>query len=85
MIDFGLVKGKTQPPEVQMTDKMVFVAANIQPYSETIDDLTISGYQYDYKAYTKDEYIQLLTQQNTDAISNLEEELKAAKILLGVE
>ena len=85
MIDYGKIQGTEQPPEVEMTDTAVFVAENIVPIQEEIDEHIVNGFQYDYKAYTKDEYIQLLNDKNAKAIAALQEELAAAKILLGVE
>ena len=85
MINYGIVKSSTRPQEVEMTNSMVFVASNIEPFSETIEGYTMEGYQYNYVAYTKDEYIRVITESNTQAIAALEEELRAAKILLGVE
>ncbi len=81
MINYGRIKGQVEPPEIEMTNTSVFVASNIEPYTETIDDVTINGYEYDYVSYTKDEY---LLQQN-QSIRALQEELAAAKVLLGVE
>lgn len=81
MINYGRIKGQVEPPEIEMTNTSVFIASNIEPYTETIDDVTINGYEYDYVSYTKDEY---LLQQN-QSIRALQEELAAAKVLLGVE
>lgn len=81
MINHGTQYSSTQPKAIEITDKFVFVAKNITPYSKEIEDHTISGYQYDYIQYTIDEY---LSEQNTTIIS-LQEELQAAKILLGVD
>lgn len=85
MKNFGKVKSSTRPPKIETTDTMVFVASNIEPYSFSIDNYEINGYEYDYIGYTKDEYIQKISSENSRAIAELEEELKAAKILLGVE
>lgn len=85
MIDYGRIRGSEQPQEVEITESAVFIASNIIPYQKVIDDHNIEGYEYDYKEYTKDEYIQLLNDNNTQAIAALQEELTAAKILLGVE
>ena len=85
MKNFGKVQSIDRPQEVEMTSSGVFVASNIEQYSEEIDNETYSGYQYDYVEYTKDEYITILTQQNATAIAELQEELAAAKVLLGVE
>lgn len=84
MINYGRVKSSLRPQEIEITSDKVFIASNIQEYQDTIDDKTINGYQYDYISYTKDEYILLMAQNNSDIIT-LREELEAAKILLGVE
>ena len=81
MIIHNNVRSSGRPQEIEITPNAVFVATNIQSYSKTIDDYTEQGYVYDYIEYTRDEYTIL---QN-EKISNLEQELVAAKILLGVE
>lgn len=84
MINFGRVRGNQKPKEVEITESAVFVASNITPYEETIEDKTINGYEYDYVSYTKDEYI--LNLHSIDkSIEELQEQLEATKILLGVE
>jgi len=84
MKDFGIVKGSNRPQEIEITSNNVFVATNIQEYTETIDGRETSGYKYNYVCYPKDEYILLMAQNQTD-IAALREELEAAKVLLGVE
>ena len=81
MKNLGKVRSSFKPPEIEITATSVFVASNITQISENIDGQTIQEYEYDYAEYTKDEYIV----QNAKAISDLESELKAAKIILGVE
>lgn len=85
MINYGKVRSSERPQESEITSEYVFVASNIEPYEAVIEDKTISGFEYDYIAYTKDEYIQLIISQNSQTISELEDELRAVKILLGVE
>lgn len=84
MINYGRVKSSVRPQEIEITSNKVFIASNIQEYQDIIDDKTINGYEYDYISYTKDEYILLMAQNNSDIVT-LREELEAAKILLGVE
>lgn len=74
MTNYGRQRGNVQPPEIEITDTAVFIASNITPFTKTYDDKTEEGYEYDYVSYTKDEYI-----------ASLAQELKAAKILLGVD
>lgn len=85
MRNLGRVRGTTRPLDVEITPMMVYIAENITPYSETMDGVEYSGYEYDYYMYSKDEYIQKITDQNAATIAKLTEELAAAKIILGVE
>ena len=81
MTNYGKVKGAVRPNEIEITATSVFIASNIEFYTEVIEGETTQGYEYDYVGYDKVEY---LIKQNQD-IKNLQEELAAAKILLGVE
>ena len=57
------------------------MASNIEPYETELDGHIVSGYKYNYVEYSKDEYLL----QQTNSIAVLQEELAAAKVLLGVE
>ena len=81
MKDYGTISGSIEPQNIEITPTSVFVATNIQPYQEEIDGHQISGYRYNYVEYSKDEYLL----QQTNSIAALQEELAAAKVLLGVE
>ena len=81
MINHGTQYSGTRPQDVEVTADAVFVATNITPYSKEVEGRTMSGFQYNYKQYTLSEYLVL---QNAN-IASLEEELQAAKILLGVD
>ena len=81
MKQHGKVYSSVSPQAIEMTENAVFLASNIESYTKEIDGHTQSGYQYDCTEYSKDEY--LLYQNNK--ILELEQELAAAKILLGVE
>lgn len=78
------VRSSGRPDEIVVTANDVMVASNIHEYTETIDEYTMSGYEYDYDIYTKDEYIAYMANQ-AKKIQELQEELAATKILLGVE
>lgn len=78
---YNKVHSTARPLDIEITANAVYVASNITPYEEEIDGRTISGYEYTCTDYTKDEY---LIYQN-EKITSLEDELKAAKILLGVD
>lgn len=75
------VRSSVQPQEVTVLANSVLVASNITPYEEEVDDKIITGYEYDCTEYSKDEYLVL----QTEKVTALEQELQAAKILLGVD
>ena len=88
MTNLGKQRGQAVPKAIEITNDYVFIASNVQPYTETMDDQTVSGYEYDYVRYEKNEYIEALVQDNSlnaAKIAQLEEELAATKILLGVD
>ena len=60
MTNYGRVFGGQIPPHVKVTTKKVFVTSDVQPYKDDI----VEGYTYNYVAYTKEEYIRLLSEQN---------------------
>lgn len=75
------VRSSIQPQEIEFLPNLVLIASNIAPYEEEVDGHILSGYEYDCEQYTKDEYLLIQNQK----IANLEQELQAAKILLGVD
>lgn len=81
MKNYGMVYGSTEPQPIEITSTSVFIASNIEQYQEEIDGHQISGYKYNYVEYSKDEYLL----QQTNSLIELQEELTATKILLGVE
>lgn len=81
MINLGTQYSTTRPQDIEMTADAVFTATDITPYSKEIEGHTVNGFSYTYKQYTKDEYLM----QQSASIAALQEELAAAKILLGVD
>ena len=81
MKNYGIIYGQTEPPSIEITQTSVFIATDITPYEQEIEGHQISGYKYNYVEYSKDEYLL----QQTNSIAALQEELAAAKVLLGVE
>ena len=71
MKDYGRVRSAMRPVTVETTPDMVFVSSNVTPYTVTVEDQTENGFEYNYIGYTKDEYIQKITQENTDNIDLL--------------
>ena len=81
MKQHGKVYSSVAPQAIEITENAVFLASNIEAYEKDIDGHIQSGYKYDCIEYTKDEYLIL---QN-EKITSLEQQLAAAKILLGVD
>lgn len=80
MLNYSKIHSQTRPKDIEITNNKVFIATNIEEYSNE----EISGFEYDYTVYDKDEYIMILAKNQEDIIT-LREELEAAKIILGVE
>lgn len=75
------IRSAVRPKDVEITANSVLVASNITPYNEEFDGHTLSGYEYDCTEYSKDEYLLM----QAGKVASLEEELSAAKVLLGVD
>ena len=85
MTNYVRVISSNRPEKLEITGTSVFIASNIEEYEEEIEDVVIHGYEYDYIAYEKDEYLTTVAIQNMHAITELQDELEATKILLGVD
>lgn len=81
MKQYFKVHSSTEPQNIVFTQNSVQINSNIAPYSEEIDEHIIEGFEYDCTEYTKDEYLLLQDAK----IASLQDELEAAKILLGVD
>ena len=57
MINHGIQYSKLAPNPIQITGDSVFLATNIQPYTQEIEGRVMDGYSYEYIQYSKDEYI----------------------------
>lgn len=73
-----------EPPEIEITKTKVFVSSNIQSVEREAEGNIETCYSFVLTEYDKDEYITMLAANQAD-IAALQEELTAAKILLGVE
>ena len=73
MINYGRTYSDERPEEVDVKETMVFVASNIRevfnPDPEGEGPKT--QYEFDYVGYTKDEYIKLMTDTNSDMNAQL--------------
>lgn len=64
MIDYGRVRGTTEPPKTEITSRCVFLASNITVHTEIIDGEAQEVYEYDYIGYSKDEYLSQINAEN---------------------
>lgn len=60
MTNYGLVKSFARPKSIEVTDTNVFIASNITPLVMEVNGEQVDGFQFNYRAYTKDEYIEYL-------------------------
>lgn len=84
MKTYNSIYSVIEPPKIDITATKVFLATNIQEIEREVEDTIEHCYQYTLTEYDKDEYLAILSQNQQD-IEALQEELRAAKILLGVE
>ena len=78
------IRSNGEPKTIQIINNNIIIPQNIHPFSITSDEGEMSGYEYDCDIYSKDEYLIIIAEQ-ANRISELEDELAAAKILLGVD
>lgn len=70
MKDLGTVQSTVKPKNVDVRESLVFVASDIKEVTVTAPESEESHTEYEYslKQYDKNEYIQLLQEQN-DSLS----------------
>ena len=85
MINYGTVYSTTRPQEIEITNAKVFIASDIEEITIQNDrDETVNTFVYKITEYSKEEFMGIIAQNNKE-IAELQEELAATKILLGVE
>ena len=85
MINYGRIKSSVYPSEFEVTATSVIIASNIEEYTQDFDGQIVNGYEYDYIVYDKDEYLTTVAVENARAIAELQDQLAATKVILGVE
>lgn len=78
MVNYGKIRSSIAPKGIEVTDTKVFIAENIQEYSEDFDGLIVQGFEYDYVGYDKDEYIKHIGEQN----NSLQQQLLETQLAL---
>ena len=72
------IRSAEMPQEITFGNGYVLVASNITPYEEEVDDKVKRGYEYECTRYSTEEFF-------SQKVASLEEQLLAAKIMLGVD
>lgn len=67
MVEYGKTRSCEQPENLTIDEHSVWVAENIKVVHVPDEDGTHDEYEYDLKQYEKDEYIQGMDAQLTDA------------------
>ena len=65
MKNYGKIISSYMPDRIKINTTTVEVAENIQPFSQEIEDVVFTGYQYDYIVYDVTEYIKVLDEKNS--------------------
>lgn len=71
MKNYGKIISSYMPDRIKINTTTVEVAENIQPFSQEIEDVVFTGYQYDYIVYDVTEYIKVLDEKNTQLENTL--------------
>ena len=80
-----IVRSSIKPKNIEILKNKVFVSNNITEVEKNFDDETYTEYEYELIEYSKDEYIKLLAQKNTELENSLTEtQLALCEIYEGV-
>ena len=80
-----IVRSSIKPKNIEILKNKVFVSNNITEVEKNFDDETYTEYEYELIEYSKDEYIKLLAQKNTELENTLTEtQLALCEIYEGV-
>lgn len=78
MKKYGKTRSTVMPEEVEYTETNVFVASNIQKVNVQMEEGETQEYEFNLTEYTKDEYIQILSDKN----ESLESEVTDTQVAL---
>ena len=80
-----IVRSSIKPKNIEILKNKVFVSNNITEVEKNFDNETYTEYEYELIEYSKDEYIKLLAQKNTELENSLTEtQLALCEIYEGV-
>lgn len=66
MIDYGRIRSTIKPEERVIDDFSVYLNTDIQEVEVTHEDDTHIEYEFRQVRYSKDEYIKMMAEQNTE-------------------
>ena len=66
-----IVRSSIKPKNIEILKNKVFVSNNITEVEKNFDNETYTEYEYELIEYSKDEYIKLLAQKNTELENSL--------------
>ena len=66
MTNYRNVKSSVCPDAIRFDEKSVWVAENIKEVEVEIEGKVYAEYEFDQTRYSKDEYIKLLDEKNTE-------------------
>ena len=66
MIDYGRIRSTIKPEERVIDDFSVYLNTDIQEVEVTHEDDTHIEYEFHQVRYSKDEYIKMMAEQNTE-------------------
>lgn len=73
MKDYGRVRSTVNPKPMVIDEFSVWIHKNITEVSENVgEENEFIGYEYDMVQYDKDEYIELLSEQNETFLETLD-------------
>ena len=84
MKDYGTVISDFRPRPIEIQDLSVIICYNIKEFQHTMNGITTTLYEYHQCVYDKDEYIIMVSTSTLEAIKELQDELDAIKMTLGV-
>ena len=73
MVNHGTVRSTVKPNELVLDEFSAWINSNITEISENVgEENEFIGYEYDMVQYDKDEYIELLSEQNETFLETLD-------------
>ena len=71
MIDYGKVRSTEKPEEKIIDEHSVWINTDISEIEEPVGEDTFTGWEFNQVQYSKDEYIKLMDDKNTDLETQL--------------